>query len=190
MHRTQSKRAPGRRGAGSLAGLAGGVAGLVAMRYVMKTASRFVPESKERGFGSAPRHDVSVIGRHHHEGEASTAAIGRMAYTRVTGREPDDDTKARLSNGVHWLYGLAMAALYGALRGARPAPMRRDLATGAAFGALLWMLGDEVMVPLLGLAEGPRATPLQGHAQALAGHLGYGLVTGAGYGAARRAVRM
>jgi hypothetical protein len=186
MTRTATRKHVVRRGAGSLAGLAGGVAGLIAMRYVMKAAARFVPEPKGRGFGSAPQHDVSVIGRHHREGEASTAAIGRMAYTRITGREPDDDTKARLSNGVHWIYGLGMAALYGALRAGRPAPMGRDLATGAAFGAVLWLLGDEVMVPLLGLAEGPKATPPMGHAQALAGHLGYGLVTGAGYGAVRR----
>lgn len=188
MTRTATRENLPRRGAGSLAGVVGGVAGLIAMRYVMKAASRFVPESKDRGFGSAPQHDVSVIGRHHRDGEASTAAIGRMAYSRVTGREPDDDTKARLSNGVHWMYGLGMAALYGALRAGRPAPMRRDLATGAGFGALLWLLGDEVVIPLLGLAEGPKATPPQGHAQTLAGHLGYGLVTGAGYSAVRRAV--
>lgn len=181
------KREIRRSGAATIAGLAGGVAGLLAMRYVMKVGSRFVPESKARGFGKAPRHDVSIIGRRHRTNEPSTAAIGRMAYTRLTGHEPDEDTKARLSNGVHWAYGLGMAALYGALRGGRPTSLQRDLASGAAFGATLWVLGDEVMVPLLGLAEGPKATPPEGHLQTLAGHLGYGLATGAGYAAVRRA---
>jgi uncharacterized membrane protein YagU involved in acid resistance len=63
--------------------------------------------------------------------------------------------------------------LYGVVRDRVPGSgLRRGLAYGAAFSLLV----DEGLVPLLGLAPGPRAFPWQTHARGFAGHLVFGAV--------------
>jgi hypothetical protein len=39
----------------------------------------------------------------------------------------------------------------------------------------MWILGDELAVPALGLAEGPRKYPVRQHVHRLGSHLAYGL---------------
>jgi len=46
-----------------------------------------------------------------------------------------------------------------------------------AFGAAVWMLADEVALPLLDLTPPPEAIPLSIHLYALTAHLVYGLAT-------------
>jgi putative membrane protein len=155
-----------------LLGLAGGAAGTAAMNYYMKAAKKL-----SNGGGAEPKeHDISIAGRRHAPGEPATAAIGRLAYRKVTGRDPDDRTKSKLSNLVHWGYGIDMGTTYALLRGRQP---RLDWAGGLAFGAALWVLGDEIAVPLLGFAEGPKAYPKSLHAETLGAHLVYGITTAA-----------
>ena len=43
------------------------------------------------------------------------------------------------------------------------------------YGTLVWLMADEIGLPLTRLAPTPRETPLRLHAYALAGHLAYGL---------------
>ncbi len=50
---------------------------------------------------------------------------------------------------------------------------------GALFGAGLWLLGDELAVPLLGLSDRPTSYPVTSHLQSLAQHLGFGVATAA-----------
>jgi putative membrane protein len=59
------------------------------------------------------------------------------------------------------------------------------IGAGVPFGAVFWVLADEVTVPLLGLAKGPAAYPVSTHVYALASHLVYGLTAEF----SRRAVR-
>jgi uncharacterized membrane protein YagU involved in acid resistance len=56
---------------------------------------------------------------------------------------------------------------------------------GSAYGAAVWLVGDEAVVPLLGLSKPPSQYPASTHAYALASHLVYGLTLEGG----RRAVR-
>ena len=48
---------------------------------------------------------------------------------------------------------------------------------GLPFGFALWLLGDEVAVPALGLAKPPLEYPPEVHADALAAHFMYGVTT-------------
>lgn len=48
---------------------------------------------------------------------------------------------------------------------------------GLASGTGLWLLADELVVPLLSLAKGPTATPLPEHTHSLGAHLAYGVAT-------------
>ncbi|HEX8110896.1 MAG TPA: hypothetical protein VF516_24355, partial [Kofleriaceae bacterium] len=49
------------------------------------------------------------------------------------------------------------------------------IASGAALGVGLWVVGDELAVPLLGLADKPTAYHPSQHAQGLVEHLAYGV---------------
>ncbi len=75
---------------------------------------------------------------------------------------------------VHYAYGTAAGALYGAA-----AEHWEDVrfAQGTAFGTALWAISDEVAVPAFQLSKGPQEYPLRTHAMALASHLVYGVTT-------------
>ena len=166
------------------------IAGLVAMDLYFR-AMKSLKERREQGeegrgsgrgrVSSASRgeehalDDISLVGQQSKEGEPATVAVGRIAYEKVTGREPDREQGARLGKAVHWGYGLAVGSLYGLLE----PRFDRDLSAGLGYGVALWLLGDELAVPALGLAKGPTAHPPTVHAQALGAHLVYGLATSA-----------
>jgi uncharacterized membrane protein YagU involved in acid resistance len=101
--------------------------------------------------------------------------MGRIAYRVITGKEPEsEETRTMLSYLVHWLISLGVSGLYGALRGRTPGP---DAEGGAAMGTSLWLLGDELAMPLLGLTDGPTAyTPLL-HLHAFGAHIAYGVAS-------------
>ncbi len=169
-----------------VAGAAGGAAGTAAMSLYMKGMRSLKKDGHNPQDGPKQQeHDVSLIGRQHQEGEPATAAIGRLMYRKVTGREPDQAMRGKLSNLVHWGYGVDMGATYGLLRDRK---RKLDIVGGLAFGAGLWLLGDEVAVPLLGLAEGPKAYPKRLHAETLGAHLVYGAVTAVATQALERAL--
>jgi hypothetical protein len=50
---------------------------------------------------------------------------------------------------------------------------------GLAVGVGLWLLGDELVMPLLGLTGGPTAYPAAVHVHGFGAHLAYGLATSA-----------
>ena len=162
-------------------GALGGLAGVVAMEYYWKAASALAGgdprEQKKDSQEPGPLDDISLVGKHHKEGESSTEAAGRIAYRLVTGKEPQsDETKNTLSYLVHWLQSMIMGGAYGATR---PNASFPDIPGGIAFGAAVWLFGDELVVPALGLAGGPTAYPPQLHAHAFGAHMVYGIATAA-----------
>lgn len=160
-------------------GLAGGVAGVLAMNLLMKATKRLVREPDP--LTPRDKRSMSLVGINHEPDESATQAVARITYRKLTGRRPSQRQKQALGTVIHWGYGLAMAGLYGALRARR---LRRpDPLGGALFGAALWVIGDELLVPLLGLSDKPTQFPVSVHAHALAGHLAYGAATGAVTGA-------
>ena len=168
---------------GAALGVAGGLVGLLAMRVyqqhlapalsdAVSDNSRQQEEQQEQ-----PLDSIAVVGEHHKEDESSTAALGRILYQSLTGEEPQsDELKTTLSYLVHWGFGTLQGGVYGALREDAEFP---DLAGGVAFGAALWLFNDELLVPLLGLQDGPTAAPPVQHVNRLGAHLAYGSVTAA-----------
>ncbi len=154
-----------------VAGLLGGAAGTAAMGLYMRAVQR--PNGRPR---RQKEHDVSLVGRRHAEGESAPGAVGRILYKKIARKEPESETKNKLATAVHWAYGTEMGGAYGLIR--RRAG-KVDLLAGLAWGLGLWALGDELAVPLLGLAEGPKAHPVAIHAEGLGAHLVYGLSTAA-----------
>jgi hypothetical protein len=163
---------------GFVLGAMGGAAGIGAMSLYWKVVKGMAGHDP-RQLTTAHTHalnDISAVGTQHEEEEGSTAAVGRKAYESVTGGEPPEEAKGALSTGVHWIYGTFMGGLYGAMRRRRRDP---DVAGGLIFGTALWVLGDEFMVPFLGLSEGPTAFPLEQHVHRFGAHLAYGIAVAA-----------
>jgi hypothetical protein len=163
----------------------GGAAGLLAMQAYWQRVAPQVKENVDLGGReaypeTANLDDISLIGQQHREEESSTAALGRMIYQAITGKEPQsEETKEALSYLVHWGYGLLQGGLYGAARAGNGHSRGLDLLGGAVHATGLWLLGDEAAVPLLGLQEGPTAVRPVGHLNRYGAHLAYGLTTAA-----------
>lgn len=104
----------------------------------------------------------------------ATTKAADAAVTAVTSAPLTHAEKQVAGPVVHYLFGASMGAIYGALSHARP-----ELTAGAGmpFGVAVWLLADEVALPLVGLAERPQAYPFSTHAEMLAAHLLFGLTT-------------
>ncbi|MBN9391253.1 MAG: hypothetical protein J0I20_24705 [Chloroflexi bacterium] len=173
-----SKKEQPNRWKGYLTGVIGGVAGTIAMGYFWQAAKILNGDKDPRQEtieNPGEFTDISLAGKHHEDDESSTMAMGRIAYTFVTAKPPDSDAlKSLLSNIVHYSYGAKQGANYGAIRAGTGA---FDIEGGLAWGTGLWLLGDELSVSALGLAEGPGKYPLKQHLYRWGAHLTYGLVT-------------
>ncbi len=165
---------------GLVLGAAGGAAGTLAMGYYFKAMSSLSSNdssesSDELSDSSSEWHaldDISLVGKNYQDDESSTAALGRIIYQTLAGQEPGTETKTAMSQIVHWSFGAANGALYGAVRG--QAGML-DVTGGAIFGACVWLFDSNLMVPLLGLSSGPTSTPSKQHASQLGAHIVYGM---------------
>jgi hypothetical protein len=160
-------------------GLLGGAAGLLAMELVKRVTAPVVRSRAPRPTGEdlTARTSMSAIGRHCGPEESATDALGRILYENLVGRPPPPQTKRKLSWAVHIGYGLVVASLYAGVRGGRDRGGAGAMASGALFGAGLWLLGDELAVPLLGLSGKPTRYPVTSHLQSLAQHVGFGVAT-------------
>jgi len=146
------------------------------------------PTGAERptdGESEHPLDDISLVGQTHEDGEPATVAAGRIVYERLRREEPSREKRAQLGRVVHWGYGMAVGSLFALVD---RKVQGHDLATGLGYGTALWLLGDELAVPMLGLADGPTAHSPGVHAEALGAHLVYGLTTSAANRALRRFV--
>jgi uncharacterized membrane protein YagU involved in acid resistance len=174
------QQTPGRLGIGAL----GGAAGLLVMEGLRQVTKPMVERApKPSDDGSPEDRSISPLGVQHEQDESATDAVGRLAHVRMTGRSPSAGTKRKLSWAVHLGYGLVVAAGYGLLRAGR---VRHSWREGAAFGAALWLMGDQLAVPLLGLSDKPSAYPAARHLQSLATHIGFGIATATVVGAFSR----
>ena len=72
---------------------------------------------------------------------------------------------------LHWFYGAFGGAVYGSL----PSGWRRAPWSGPLYGAMLWVLFDAVLAPLLGVAVHHRR-PVLDRISLVADHLLYGTV--------------
>jgi putative membrane protein len=162
---------------GMLAGAVGGLAGALAMNQVQRAAAvagggREAPDATigapRTGRGPQPAQAL---------GNASDDATARVAgIAASTAGYPLTTPKSRQVAGefVHLAFGAITGAVYGAAVELDP---RVSLGAGVPFGAAVWALADEAMIPALGLKRSPGATSRGLHAYSLTSHLVYGATT-------------
>ena len=165
---------------GALAGLAGGLVASWVMNQFQEAvpADRFGEAFDEVDDLARERLGLGADGGQQQqqgsddEAEPATVQAADALSTRVLGRELQEREKRWAGPAVHYSFGGAHGALYGALAEVRPGVTR---GAGLPFGAVFWLVADEALVPALGLSQSPTAYPPSNHAYALASHLVYGL---------------
>ena len=140
---------------GVAAGAAGGLAGAWAMNQFQALWSQTVSSG-----GSGNGAD-----------ESATIKAARTLSEKVLGHCLGEREKKAAGAAMHYVFGTANGALYGALAALAP---KTRAGAGTAFGAGLFLVADELMVPLLGWSKPPQKYPLSSHAYGLASHLVYG----------------
>lgn len=165
---------------GLVLGTIGGIAGILAMRAYWQQVRQLTGRDPRKDFDQSDVPDmdvldsVSLVGQHYKHGESTTDALGRIAYQQFTGKEPEQETQTLLSYLIHWLIGMASSGAYGATRTQSGVV---DIPGGAALGTALWLLGDEMAMPLVGLTRGPTAYPPELHVHSWGAHIAYGLAS-------------
>ncbi len=117
--------------------------------------------------------------------EPATVRAAERAAGAV-GKPLPDERKGAASEAVHYATGTAFGALFGVLAPRLPLPA---LLAGAIYGAAVWLVNDETLVPALGLSRKPWDYPASVHAKSLAAHVVYGATTDAGFRILGSAVR-
>lgn len=151
-----------------LAGALGGIAGTWAMSEAQRAWTNAVdgkpPDS------AAGKHDARDW-QERSEGQNSNEIAAQLLATRIAGLRLDRAELAVAAALTHYTFGAAMGALYGAYR------ERRRQATGIGFGLTVWLLADEIAMPLLGLSDSTLRRPLEKHLQSIAAHIVFGMAT-------------
>jgi hypothetical protein len=148
-------------------GLVAGAIGTIAMDALLFSRYR-------RGGGDSTFADwESSAGLSGWDGAPAPALVGKRIVERVSGRELGPDRARLVNNVMHWAYGMANAAQYGAATHWLGRPRIRD---GLPFGAAVWGSGY-VILPLLKLYEPIWKYDAKTLADDLSAHLVYGLTT-------------
>ena len=155
---------------GMVAGGAAGWAGAVAMSQFQNVWSK--ASQKLNGNGSAP-----PLRPAEESEDATVKAAGKIS--EIAGHKLSREEKKKAGPLVHYGFGAAMGALYGAIAEVGPREVRRhDWLSGMGFASVLFAGADEIAVPALGLSGSPARTPASSHIYALASHLIYGATVG------------
>ncbi|MDQ6679309.1 MAG: DUF1440 domain-containing protein [Acidobacteriota bacterium] len=138
---------------GALAGLAGGLVASWTMEKFQAALSKTVQKQKQGG------------------GEPATVKVAQGVSQKLRSRDLAPEEKQPAGEMVHYAFGGGAGAVYGLTAETVP---KAKAGWGTLFGAVLWVLADEVGVPAAGLGEWPAHSPAGEQAAALAAHLVYG----------------
>jgi putative membrane protein len=168
---------------GMMAGAAGGLVASWVMNQFQALWSRMAygverPHGAQSLQPGSPRHGVArELQERGRDREADDAAerTAVVVSDRLLGLELAGREKKEMAGAVvHYAFGVATGGLYGAIAELKPAT---TAGAGLPFGATVWLIADEIIVPALGLSKPPTAYPLSTHAYSIASHLVYGLTT-------------
>ncbi len=152
--------------------IAGGIAGLVgtwAMNEVQRVWTHVADDRPPES--AAGRHDARDW-QERSEDQNSNELAAQAVARPILGRCLTQQELRYAAPLVHYLFGAGVGALYGAYGERRKAD-----SSGAAFGTTVWLVADEIAMPLLGLSEPTTRRPLEMHLQSLVAHLAFGTVT-------------
>lgn len=105
----------------------------------------------------------------------STSRTAAVVAKYALSRNLTDTQRMLGAQIVHFTVGAAGGAIYGALLGHRTKCL---IASGAAFGVVLWLVAEEVAMSAIGINDPPQSYSMAMHANSLGEHLAYGTAIG------------
>jgi uncharacterized membrane protein YagU involved in acid resistance len=154
---------------GALAGLIGGLVAAFVMAEFQSVWSKVSGEKKQRNPNAKKE-------------EPSTVKVAEMISENAFDHQLTKEEKGYAGPAMHYAMGGTSGAIYGAVNEMMPAV---HMAAGLPFGAAVWVVADDIVLPALGLKKPPTEYPLSEHAYTLASHFVYGLTTEMVRGAVR-----
>jgi hypothetical protein len=151
--------------AGAIAGVAATFAMSEAQAWWTRAADGVEPRS------AAGRHDARDW-QERTEGQNSNELAAEAVGEAILKRPLRRDELAVGAAAMHYGFGTAMGALYGALAEVSP-QITRGFGTG--YGSMVWAGADELGMPALGLSRPTTERPAEAHAQSFAAHMVFGL---------------
>jgi uncharacterized membrane protein YagU involved in acid resistance len=106
--------------------------------------------------------------------EPASIKVAENAAAAMAGVELDERAQDVGGTVVHFAFGAAMGALYGAAAESKPAATAM---AGMPFGVAVWVAADEIGLPVSGLSKSPTAYPASRHLSSFGSHLVFGLTT-------------
>ena len=155
---------------GAVAGAAGGLLGswmMVRANHLMGGSAGDGGSHPHRRDDASPNDTDGTIAD-----EPASSQMAALAAEPVIGRPLSEREKELTAPLFHYAFGAAAGALYGAAAEVEP---RAAVAGGAPFGAVLWLVADELGLPAAGLARNPTEYPLSRHLSALVSLLVFGV---------------
>ena len=162
---------------GVVAGLAGGLVASWTMNQFQAAWTKLAGNSEKPHGAQSMQPSEGSTGNQAQdmsEDDDATVEVAKLVSEHVFGHELEKDEKRPAGAAVHYAFGAATGGLYGAAAELSPAV---TMGAGLPFGAVFWLVADEITVPLLGLSKGPSEYPLSTHVYAFASHLVYGMTT-------------
>jgi uncharacterized membrane protein YagU involved in acid resistance len=160
--------------------VAGAVGGCVASWAMERFQARFSQTAGD-GLDAAQRrsgHPATWSGRSQDQASGqvppATVKTAEVATVAAAGRRLSRSEQDAAGPLMHYGFGIAVGAVYGALAETRPELTRFG---GVPFGLGVWASADEVAVPAAGLSAAPWERPLRAHSYSMLSHAVYGLTT-------------
>lgn len=155
---------------GAVAGIVGGIVGTLVMGGFQSLLSSLAEEEKKSKKQSKK------------EDEPANVKAAEAISENVFGHHLTKSEKEPAGEAMHWAMGAGSGLIYGLTSEIAPVS---SVGFGVPFGAAVWLIADDVVIPALGLSKPVTEYPLSTHACALTSHLVYGITTDI----VRRAIR-
>jgi uncharacterized membrane protein YagU involved in acid resistance len=152
---------------GAVAGLIGGLVAAFVMSEFQTVWNKFAGQEKQSDGEKQ---------------EPATVKAAEMIVDNTTDHQLTRDEKNAAGPLMHYAMGGTSGAIYGAASELMP---MTHVGAGLPFGAAVWLIADDIVVPALGLSKPVTDVPLSKNVYALASHLVYGLTTEAVRGTVR-----
>lgn len=155
---------------GAVAGAIGGVAASWAMIQFNKALGGTDDPRANRHRRRATPSDMDAT----LSDKPASIKVAENVAEPVVRRELDEREEDVGGTLVHYAFGAAMGALYGAATEWKPSAAAM---AGLPFGIAVWVAADEIGLPVTGLSKKPTDYPASRHLSSFGSHLVFGLAT-------------
>jgi uncharacterized membrane protein YagU involved in acid resistance len=157
------------------AGLVAGFVGSIAQNLFFAWTKKLAPEPATHAFEPVESEQLS---------EMPTQTVARRVTEQLARRGPLEH-KEGAAQVVHLAFGSGWGGLYGIVAGTLP--RLASSSGGLAFGMVVWLVSDDILLPAFRLSAWPHHYPVKTHLYAIAAHAIYGLAVAATFEALERA---